>query len=32
MVAVFTRRALAVAAARASGNDPAARYQHAVVA
>jgi carbon-monoxide dehydrogenase medium subunit len=32
MVAVFTRRALAVAAARASGGDPAARYQHAVVA
>jgi len=32
MVAVFTRRALRVAAARAYGVEPAARYTHAVVA
>lgn len=32
MVAVFTRRALRVAAARARGAEPAARYAHAVVA
>ena len=32
MVAVFTRRALGIAAARARGREPAARYQHAVVA
>ncbi|MGH7393703.1 MAG: FAD binding domain-containing protein, partial [Candidatus Rokuibacteriota bacterium] len=32
MVAVFTRRALLAAAARARGTEPAARYAHAVVA
>jgi carbon-monoxide dehydrogenase medium subunit len=32
MVAVFTRRALRAAAARARGTEPAARYEHAVVA
>jgi carbon-monoxide dehydrogenase medium subunit len=32
MVAVFARRALAVAAARARGTAPAVRYPHAVVA
>jgi carbon-monoxide dehydrogenase medium subunit len=32
MVAVFTRRALAIAAARAGGVEPAARWPHAVVA
>ncbi|MGH7313857.1 MAG: FAD binding domain-containing protein [Candidatus Rokuibacteriota bacterium] len=32
MVAVFTRRALGVAAARARGAEPAAHYPHAVVA
>jgi CO/xanthine dehydrogenase FAD-binding subunit len=32
MVAVFTRRALDAAASRARGVEPAARYQHAVVA
>jgi carbon-monoxide dehydrogenase medium subunit len=32
MAAVFTRRALRVAAARARGAEPAARYTHAVVA
>jgi carbon-monoxide dehydrogenase medium subunit len=32
MVAVFTRRALAAAAARARGLEPAAPYAHAVVA
>ncbi len=32
MVAVFTRRALRVAAARARGAEPAAHYPHAVVA
>jgi len=32
MVAVFTRRALRAAAARARGTEPAVRYEHAVVA
>ena len=32
MVAVFTRRALEIATARARGVEPSARYQHAVVA
>jgi carbon-monoxide dehydrogenase medium subunit len=32
MVAVFTRRALRVAAARARGAEPAAHYAHAVIA
>jgi len=32
MVAVFTRRALRAAAARARGVEPVARYQYAVVA
>ncbi len=32
MVAVFTRRALRAAAARARGTEPVARYAHAVVA
>jgi len=32
MVAVFTRRALRVAAERARGVEPAARYEHAIVA
>jgi carbon-monoxide dehydrogenase medium subunit len=32
MVAVFTRRALRAAAARARGIEPATRYEHAVVA
>jgi CO/xanthine dehydrogenase FAD-binding subunit len=32
MVAVFVRRALAIAAARARGAEPAARFPYAVVA
>jgi CO/xanthine dehydrogenase FAD-binding subunit len=32
MVAVFVRRALLVAAARARGGEPVARFPHAVVA
>jgi len=32
MVAVFVRRALGIAAARARGAEPAARFPHAVVA
>jgi len=32
MVAVFTRRVLRAAAARARGVEPVARYQYAVVA
>ncbi len=32
MVAVFVRRALRIAAARARGAEPAARFPHAVVA
>jgi CO/xanthine dehydrogenase FAD-binding subunit len=32
MVAVFTRRALAITGARAAGGSPAARYPHTVVA
>jgi carbon-monoxide dehydrogenase medium subunit len=32
MVAVFARRALGIAAARARGAEPAARFPHAVVA
>jgi carbon-monoxide dehydrogenase medium subunit len=32
MVSVFTRRALRAAAARARGAEPAARYEHAIVA
>ena len=32
MAAVFTRRALRIAAARARGTEPAARYPHAVIA
>ena len=32
MVAVFARRALRVAVARARGTEPTVRYEHAVVA
>ena len=32
LVAVFTRRALRAAAARAHGTEPLTRYQHAIVA